>query len=185
MAWTRQAGEAASTRAPSGGTIEGAFPAVGGELDLEHADLRRRRLADRTAQGVGQELMAEAEPEERQAAVPDGLVDRRLLGHEPGILFFFPNVHRPAHDPEPVVGAQVRDRLALVELHGVPFDSVRGKEVAEDAGMLEVDMLEDQEAGCLGHGSFSFVGTRIGRKIARFPASPKTFCCFSPGVIAH
>ena len=132
--------------------------AVGGQLDLEHADLRRRGLADRAAQGVGQELMAEAQPEERQAPVADGLMDRGLLGHEPGMLGLLPDVHGPAHDPEPVVVAQVRDRLARVELHGVPRDPVLGQEVAEDAGMLEVDVLEHEQAGFLWHGGWiSFV----------------------------
>ncbi len=39
----------------------------------------------------------------------------------------------------------IRDRLALVELDGIPLDPVRGEKVAEDARMLDDDVLKDQE----------------------------------------
>ena len=44
-----------------------------------------------------------------------------------------------------VVAAERRNRLALVELDRVPLDPVFAHEIAEHAGMLDLDMLKDEE----------------------------------------
>ena len=59
----------------------------------------------------------------------------------------FPDIHRAAHDPQRVVVGQVRDRLALVERHGPPCNPVIGQEIAEDAWMLDFDVLKDDDMG--------------------------------------
>jgi len=77
------------------------------------------------------------------------LADCALLGDQPGILLDIPHIHRPAHDPQRVIAAKVRDRLALIQLDRIPLDAVGFQEFAENARVLDRDMLKDQEA----HGS--------------------------------
>ena len=55
------------------------------------------------------------------------------------------DVHRPAHGDQRVVALERRNPLALVEFHRVPGDAVGAHEVAEDAGMLDVDVLQHEE----------------------------------------
>jgi len=121
-----------------------------GQVDIEDADLGLGHLPDLAAQSRAQKLVPEAEAEIGLGLHLDPVPDRLFLGFQPGMLGFFPDIHRPAHDPERVpiglIGAgEIGNRLALVELDGVPLDPVRGEEVAEDAGMLDGDVLKDQE----------------------------------------
>ncbi len=60
---------------------------------------------------------------------------------------FLPGVHRAAHDPERVETAQIGDGFALVEFDRLPADPVRGQEIAEDAGVFDGDVLQDEDAG--------------------------------------
>ena len=90
--------------------------------------------------------MAEADAEERPLELAHPLPDRALLGDQPGILLDIPHIHRPAHDPQRVIGTEVGNRLALVQLDRIPADAVLLQEFPEDARMLDRDVLENQEA---------------------------------------
>ena len=120
--------------------------AVGRQLHSQHPDLGRALRAARPAQRVGQQLVAQAHTQERALQLSHPAADGPLLGHEPGVLVGVPHVHRAAHDPHGVVVLQRRDGLALVELHRGPFDAVGPQEVAQTAGMLAVDVLQDEQA---------------------------------------
>ncbi len=116
------------------------------QLHIQDADLGLRRLAHLAAERLAQELMAEAEAQERHAPHGDGVADRRHLRLQPGMLVRLPDVHRPAHDPERVIAIEGRDLVAGIQLDSVPGDAVGGEEVPEDAGMLDIDMLEDEKS---------------------------------------
>ncbi len=90
--------------------------------------------------------MPEANAKEGQAAFDNGLANRRLLCHQPGILLFFPDIHRSAHDPECVIAIQARNRCVLIELNGVPFDAILRQEIAEDPRVLDAYVLENEDA---------------------------------------
>lgn len=90
--------------------------------------------------------MAQTEPEERHLPLDDRLADRPALGFEPRVGVFLPHVHRAAHDPERIVVAQIRNRLAFVEFDRVPFDAVLTQEVPEHSRVLERDVLKDQDS---------------------------------------
>src|SRR5690606_19094854 len=74
------------------------------------------------------------------------LADRLFLGHEPGMLAFLPDIHGPTHHPERVIAVEHGDGLARVELDRVPGNAVGGEEITEYAGMLDREVLKDQEA---------------------------------------
>ena len=111
------------------------------QLHRQHPDLGRTLRTARAAQGVGQQLMAQAHPQERALELAHPAADRPLLRHQPRVLLHVPHVHRAAHDPHRVVVLQRRDGLALVELDRGPLDAVGPQEVAQPAGMLAVDVL--------------------------------------------
>ena len=90
--------------------------------------------------------MAEAEAEIGHGAPRHRLADGGLLGDQPGVFVLLPDIHRPAHHHERVVAVERRDRLTLVELDRVPAHPVRGHEVAEDGGMLDGNVLKDEQA---------------------------------------
>ena len=106
----------------------------------------RALRAARPAQRVGQQLVSQADPEERALQLAHPAADGLLLGHQPRVLVHVPHVHRPTHHPQGVVVLQAWDRLALVELHRRPFDAVGSQEVAQTARMLAVDVLEYKES---------------------------------------
>ena len=124
---------------------QGVGPAGGGQLDREDADLGRALRAAGAAERVGQQLVAQADAQERALEVAHPVADRRLLRHQPGMLVDVPDVHRAAHHPELVVAVQRRDRLALVEPDRVPGDAVGGEEAAQHARMLDREMLEHEQ----------------------------------------
>ncbi len=115
-----------------------------GQLDLEHTDLGVRRRLHLAAERCRQQLMAEADAEIGHPVFQDRLADRLLLRPEPGMLGFLPDVLGAAHDQEPVVFLERRDRLARLEGDHVPFDAVRAQAVTEDAGMGELHVLKDE-----------------------------------------
>src|SRR5690606_1646827 len=59
---------------------------------------------------------------------------------------FLPDIHGPAHHPESVIAVERGDGLARIELDRVPGDAVGGEEIAENAGMLDGEVLKNQEA---------------------------------------
>ena len=124
-----------------------------GQLHVQDPDLGRLRRPDLAAERLREKLMAQAETEERHLPLDDRLADRLALGLEPGVDVVLPHVHRAAHDPERVVAAQIRNQLAFVELDRGPLDAVLAQEVPEHSGMLQRDVLEDEDSwlGC-GHG---------------------------------
>jgi hypothetical protein len=48
------------------------------------------------------------------------------------------------HDDHEIEWLEIRDRLPLVELNGVPGQSILSKEVTKNAGMLDGYVLEDE-----------------------------------------
>ena len=122
------------------------------QLHLHDADLGLGRRPDLAAERLREKLVAEAEAEEWRLPLDDRLPDRHALGLQPRVGVVLPDVHRTAHDPQRVVGAEVRDRLAFVELDRGPFDAVLMQEVPEHPRVLDRDVLEDQDprVGC-GH----------------------------------
>jgi len=115
-------------------------------VDVENADLRLGYLADMTAQGGSQKLMTQTDAEIWHAPIHDRFADGPLLGHQPGIQIFLPDIRGPAHDPKLVVTVKRRDCFALVELDGIPSHAVLGQEIAEDARMFDGDMLKYKDA---------------------------------------
>ena len=91
--------------------------------------------------------MAEAHAEHGHAALGDRLADRGLLVAQPRVEVLLPDVHRPAHHDERGEVAQVRDRLAGVELDGAPCEAVLAQELAQNARMLDRDVLEHEDVG--------------------------------------
>ena len=94
--------------------------------------------------------MAEADAEERHGARQHRLADCGLLIGQPGVLRLLPDVLGPAHDPERVEGAQIRDPLAEVQPHGVRCDFVLAQELPEDARVARVHVLKDENV-CHAH----------------------------------
>ena len=90
--------------------------------------------------------MPEAHAEERPLQLANPAPDGPLLRHQPGMLVDVPDVHRPAHDPQHVIIVEHRNRLAGIEFHRIPRDPILLQELAEDAGMFAIDVLEDQKA---------------------------------------
>ena len=153
--------------------------ALGGELDVADADLRRRHRAHLAAHRLGQELGPETDAEDRHAALADGLADGALLGHQPGIGILLPGIHRAAHDAEDIVAVERRNLLALVKLDRVPGNPVLGEEIPENAGMLDRDVLKDQDA----HGGASSGPERpsLGRpRSADGPAGGQSGVAYAP-----
>ena len=117
---------------------------VRGFLDFIDANLRGSGRPDCAAERIRQQLVAETDPQKGHLPVYDGLADGRFLRLQPGILLLFPDIHGPAHYPQPVVVAQVRDGLAPVEFDRLPFNAVFPHEIPKYAGMFDVEMLKDE-----------------------------------------
>ena len=125
---------------------EGATVPRFGKLHRHHPDLRLGGRPHLAPEGFGEELVAEAEPEEGAPGLAHPLSDRGKLGLYPGMLVLLPHVHRAAHADEHVESIEVGNGLAFVELHRLPLDAVFGHEVPEDARVLARDVLEDEYA---------------------------------------
>ena len=136
-------------------------PALGGELHLQHPDLGRALPPAGAAEGVGQQLMAQAHPEEGALKLAHPAADGLFLRHQPRVLVGVPHIHGAAHHPQGVVVLQVGDGLALIELHRIPLHPVVPQEVPELARVLALDMLKDQKP----HGRL--VTTRRARRPAK------------------
>src|SRR5207248_5312594 len=96
------------------------------------------------AEGGAEQLMTQADAEIGHPALDHRLADGALLGAQPGMLVLLPDIHRAAHHPQRIIPGKRRNRLAGIELDGVPRDAICREKVAEDAGMLDGDMLEDE-----------------------------------------
>ena len=65
---------------------------------------------------------------------------------QPGVLRLLPDVLGPAHDPERAERAEIRDRLAEIQAHGVRRDPVLSQELPEEARVARIHVLEDENA---------------------------------------
>ena len=91
--------------------------------------------------------MTEADAEIGPAQIGGEVADGGDLGREPGNLAGLPDIHRAAHHHQGVERSEIGgDGPALVEFDRGPFDPGRAPEVAERARMLDLDMLENQDA---------------------------------------
>ncbi len=61
-----------------------------------------------------------------------------------------PDIHRAAHDEQCIEAFEIGDRFPGVEPHRRPTNASPRHDVAKIAGMLDGDVLEDQDV----HGTF-------------------------------
>ena len=139
-------GATAGTGCAAPGRRTAGVGGAGAQLDLEHADLRRGGRPDLAAQRVREQLMAEADAEERHGARQHRLANRGLFVAQPGVLRLLPDVLGPAHHPERGERAEIRDRLAEIEAHRVRRDPVLPQELPEEARVARLHVLEDENA---------------------------------------
>ena len=116
------------------------------QLDLQDANLGHRSGADLAAERLGEQLVTEAEAEERHLPLGHRFANRGALRLQPRVGVVLPDIHRAAHRPERIVGAEVRDRLPFVELYRGPFDVIFAQKIPEHAGMFDRDVLEDENS---------------------------------------
>ena len=109
---------------------------------------------DPPAGGVGEQLGAEADPEQRHPLV-DGLDHQRARPREPRRAVVLPGRHGPAEDDDAVDAVQrLGKRIALVGPADVDFGA--GLEVrAEPAEAAVVLVLDDEDGG---HGTPHSIG---------------------------
>jgi hypothetical protein len=88
--------------------------------------------------------MAKTDAEKRSAEINDKSADRRLLGDQPGKFLFLPNVLGAAHDDHQIVGSNVRYGLPCIEFDRVPSQPIGFEKIAENTGMLNVHVLENE-----------------------------------------
>ncbi len=100
--------------------------------------------ATRPLDGVGEQLMAEADAEVGPLHVDDEVANGGSFGEQPGVLLFLPHVLGSAHDQHQVERIEIGDRLSLVEFDRLPREPVLAEELAEDSGMLDGGVLQDQ-----------------------------------------
>src|SRR5262249_14327639 len=74
------------------------------------------------------------------------IADGCLLESKPGIGILLPDIHRSAHHHEEVEIVQVWNWLSGVKFHGVQRIAVFTPELAKDAGMLNGNVLEDENS---------------------------------------
>jgi hypothetical protein len=114
--------------------------------DFSQPDLGPGHRPHLTTKRISQQLMAEADAEKRAAEVLDPGPDRVLLGSQPGMGIFLPDIHRPAHHGEKIEAVEIGDNLTRIKFDSNELMPLGGPQFAEDAGMLDVEMLEDQYA---------------------------------------
>ena len=121
-----------------------------GEFDGKDADLDMRILDDAGAEGVGEELGAEADPDR---GFPGGDVggDERPLGAQPGMVAVLVDVHRAAHDDEEVHGFGGGEGLAAVEVGRGHGGAARARPVGDGAWAFAADVLENVEVHGFGN----------------------------------
>ena len=90
--------------------------------------------------------MAEADAEIGSAKFPDEVADRGFLVDQPGKIGLLPDIHRPTHDDHKVESLKRRDLGPRIELYGLDVMSGRQPEIGEGAGMLDIEVLENQDA---------------------------------------
>ena len=90
--------------------------ALWGQADLHDADLGFFHRPDSPAEGVGQQLVTQADPEVGPVKFGDPVPDGGLLRHQPWMFVLLPHIHRTAHGDEHVEAIQRRDLFALIEL---------------------------------------------------------------------
>ena len=112
-------------------------------MHIHDADLGPLGRANTAAQCLGQELVAQAKAKERQPPALDCFTNQSLFIRQPRMFIFLPDIHRPAHDPEPVITVERRKRFALIQLDGIIGVPVLFQELAKDAGMFDGGVLQD------------------------------------------
>jgi hypothetical protein len=113
------------------------------------ADLRPPGPSRHRACRLGDELGAEAEPEQRHAALQQP-PQERLLASQPGVRGLFADVHRAAEGEDGVVAERVGRRgIALRQHPLVELVAAVADRLGEDAraGVALLDDREDSHAG--------------------------------------
>ena len=95
------------------------------------------------AVGIRQKLAAEADAEHRHA-LRHGIPQQRLLRPEPGMEVLLVRLLRPAHGEHGVVVLERRKGLALPGVARLPGDAYRRHDLAEEAGLVDLRMPDDQ-----------------------------------------
>ena len=117
---------------------------LGGELDLEHADLRLGSGIDARSERAGEQLRSQAHAPDRVAGL-GGFPERPLLGRQPGMRVLLVGAHRPAHDDRGGKLAPVGERVALVALCPHQVEAARAQLVLEGGRRLAGDVLQDEQ----------------------------------------
>ena len=75
----------------------------------------------------------------------DPPADGAFLRNKPGMFLDVPDIHRAAHDPQCIVVFQSWNLIASVKLDSTVFNAVGAQKLPKYAGMLAVNVLEDEE----------------------------------------
>ena len=84
-------------------------------MDRPHADLEGVAPADLPPEGVGQQLVSEADAEQRPGWAPHPGTNGRFLHRQPWVDVLLPNVHLAAEDDQSVEAGQIGDPLAVTD----------------------------------------------------------------------
>ena len=149
-------------RPPAAGRRRGLPSPLRRHVDVEHADLGRIHERHPPAEGVGQQLVPEADAEEGPLQFGHPVPDGRLLADEPGVLVLLPDVLGTSHGHHDVEVLERWDRLARIELHRAQRQSGGLQQGPEGARVLVRVVLEHQDAA-VAHGRvFGCHGFRTG-----------------------
>ncbi len=116
-----------------------------GKRDVEDSDLWGLGGRDVASKGRGQQLVAQAHPEEGGAAFHER-ADKTQLRPEPGVRGLFPHLHGAAHRPHRVVGLRRGKLLAAIQTDRVPLVPPGLEQVPEEPRVTAVHVLENQNA---------------------------------------
>ena len=114
------------------------------QRDLEHADLRRGGRPDLAAERIREQLMAEADAEERHGARHTASRIAAFSSTSQGCSASSQTSWGPPMTQSASKPGEVRDRLAEIQPHGLQRDAVPPQEIPEDAGMARLHVLEDE-----------------------------------------
>src|SRR5687767_1354374 len=88
------------------------------QLDRKGADFRRLRHPDLASQRIGEQLMPEADTDERLSPSGNPFANGLLLLPEPGMLLFLPGIHGAAEHEHEIMAIKRGNRLARERLDG-------------------------------------------------------------------
>jgi hypothetical protein len=115
------------------------------QLDFADADFGRALRPASASKRIGEQLMAQADAEERALHLSHPLADGCFFSDEPWMLVDVPHVHGPPHHPQRVIFCELGDFFAFVELDRIPCDPVLFQKFAKNSRVLAGKVLEDEK----------------------------------------